>query len=397
MRISFASALRKKLRHAVVVAITLVLAACNAHVSSSDPLAVPSTPSSKQIGHVFIIVLENESYATTFGANSPAPYLAQTLPAHGALLQRYYGTAHNSQSNYVAMISGLGTNLQMQLDCQIFDNFYPVANAGVGQIPGGSGCVFPAKNPEATPSSYPTLPDQLEAAGLTWRGYMEDMGNDPTRESATCGHPAINALDNTQSATAIDMYATRHNPFVYFHDIIDDADRCNTHVVNLTALQADLASASATPNFVFITPNLCNDGHDGPCEDGAVGGLEQADLFLQKWVPLIVASPAFRADGLLIVTFDESEGLEEDSSACCGETGLSGITGPGGGLIGGVMLSPFIKPGTVSTFDYNHFSMLRSIEDMFGFAYLGYAGDPAQASFGTDIFTQQMPVYPPKP
>ena len=110
-----------------------------------------------------------------------------------------------------------------------------------------------------------------------------------------------------------DAYATRHDPFMYFHSIIDSPS-CQTHVVNLNQLPADLADERTTPNFVFITPNLCDDGHDGngtgapgtTCANGQPGGLTSIDAFLQKWVPQIMASPAYRKDGLIIITFDES-------------------------------------------------------------------------------------------
>ena len=147
---------------------------------------------------------------------------------------------------------------------------------------------------------------------------------------------------------------------------------------------------ASTPNFVFVTPNLCDDGHDAPCADHAVGGPAQLDQFLRRWVPIIVNSPAFQADGVLIITFDE--GLE--SSACCGEQRLPGqphppgFNGPGGGRVGAVVLSPFITPGTVSDTPYNHYSLLRWIEDTFGLdPHLGIrAGDTAVRAFGSDVF-----------
>ena len=177
----------------------------------------------------------------------------------------------------------------------------------------------------------------MTAAGLTWKGYMGDMGNDPARESATCGHPTLNTTDLTQVAeapsTAVplgDMYATRHNPFMYFHSIIDSAD-CGTHVVNMEQnLASDLKSVSTTANLTFITPNLCDDGHDSPCANGAAGGYTSMNAFLTKWVPIILASPAYQADGLLIINFDESNYVLSESASgvtitfpgnfCCGET-----------------------------------------------------------------------------
>jgi hypothetical protein len=165
-------------------------------------------------------------------------------------------------------------------------------------------------------------------------------------------------------------------------------------VVPLTELASAIASARQTPNFSFITPNLCHDGHDSPCANGEVGGLKSADAFLRHVVPLITRSAAFREDGLLIVTFDEA--LTIDPSACCSELPgpnvlHPGFTGPGGGRIGAVLLSPFIAPGTVSDVRYNHYAMLRSIEDLFSLAHLGYAGQQGLVSFGTDVFARARP------
>lgn len=66
----------------------------------------------------------------------------------------------------------------------------------------------------------------------------------------------------------------------------------NSHVVNLDQLPQALASASTTPNYTFITPGLCNDGHDTTCPDGQPGGLNSAKAFLKTWVPQSTASPA---------------------------------------------------------------------------------------------------------
>jgi hypothetical protein len=258
-----------------------------------------------------------------------------------------------------------------------------------GQL-AGRGCVYPPL--------VRTLPDQLEAAGLTWRAYMEDMGRDPARERATCGHVPVGQAETTNQAAVSDQYAAKHDPFVYFHSIIDDAARCDAHVVNLERLPGDLASLATTANYIFITPNLCNDGHDAQCVDGRRGGLAAIDLFLRKWVPLIERSPAFRADGLLVITFDESDAQgAEAASACCGELPLPGaryapgFNGPGGGRIGAVVLSRFIMPGTVSDVPYNHYSLLRTVEAIFGLGYLGYAAATDLRIFGADVFTAAPP------
>jgi phospholipase C len=352
-----------------------------------EPAPRESSAQLPPIRHVFIIVLENQAYALTFGAHPVAPYLATTLAGQGALLKRYYAIGHASLGNYIALISGQAPNQETQLDCPDFMQFQ-LSSPGLdahGQAH-GVGCVYPLM--------VRTLPDQLSAAGFTWRAYMEDMGNDPHREAASCAHVALGARETTLLAQVGDQYAAKHNPFVYFHSIIDDRAGCDAHVVNLTRLPQDLKTTAATANYIFITPNLCSDGHDPTCVDGRRGGLAAIDGFLKEWVPLITRSPAFVADGMLIITFDESDGAGADgSSACCGELPLPGATfkpgfnGPGGGRVGAVVLSPFVKPGTVSAEPYNHYSLLRTVEELFGLAPLGYAGEPRLKAFGPDVFT----------
>jgi len=333
-----------------------------------------------QVRHVFVVVLENEPYEVTFGKQSLAPYLAHTLPKEGILLPNYYGIGHHSLDNYIAMISGQAPNPATQDDCKTYSEFRRNSSerGADGQML-GSGCIYPV--------DVKSLPDQLDAAGLSWKGYMEDMGADSSRESATCGHVAIGTEDFTHHASAKDQYAAKHNPFVYFHSIIDDPARCAKHVVNFDGLARDLEHIDTTPNFVFITPNLCHDGHDAPCADGEPGGLISVDAFLRIWVPRILASPAYRKDGLLVITFDEGT----DGEACCHERGLpggpmAGVFGTGGGRTGAVLLSPFIASGTISMKPYNHYSLLRTIEDEFHLRHLGYAGAPHLRGFGTDVF-----------
>jgi len=340
--------------------------------------AAPATPAA--VGHVFIINLENKGYASTFGPSSPAPYLSRRLVGQGNLLTQYYGTAHNSLPNYVAQISGQGPDSATQADCQTYTDFAAAATVSPGQAV-GNGCVYPA--------SVKTLPDQLTRSGRTWKAYQEDMGNSPTAP-ATCRHPAVNAVDDTQKARIGDQYAARHNPFVYFHSIIDSAS-CAADDVALTRLAGDLTSTRTTANLTYITPNLCHDGHDTPCVDGEPGGLVSADRFLATWVPKIQASAAYRRDGLLIVTFDESDSPQSDASACCGETAgpnspLPGITGPGGGRVGAVVLGPSVKAGTTTATPYNHYALLASVEDLFGLPHLGYAATVSHR-FGRDVYT----------
>src|SRR4029077_3424700 len=369
---------------------------CLAALLGTLPVRMLAAPNESEdlrhrIKHVFVIVLENEGFDVTFGPNSKAPFLSQTLTSQGVLLNQYYGTGHVSLDNYIAMLSGQAATPQTRNDCQVFQDFALTGVTPDGQAI-GSGCVYP--------SSIKTLPDQLNAVGKTWRGYAEDMGNDPNREAATCGHPALNSVDHTQASEAPsatvplgDQYASRHDPFVYFHSIIDSPD-CNTNVVNLNRLPQDLSSEQSTPNFVFITPNLCNDGHDAPCKNGQPGGLVSADAFLQKWIPLIQASKAYQHDGLIVITFDEgglSVGPNPNAAGilvsapgqfCCNEQPGPNLTSfpqttaiapgvalafqsYGGDRTGAVLLASFLKAGTTSDTPFNHYSLLKSLENVF--------------------------------
>ena len=340
-------------------------------------LALPAgaTAAPPPIRHVFVIVLENKDYEVTFGPDSPAPYLSRKLTAKGQLLREYYGTAHNSLPNYIAMISGQGPNIETQADCQFYTDVLPGIIGADGQAI-GQGCVYPA--------TVKTLPDQLQAKGLSWRGYLQDM-------KTPCRHPAPNSQDDTQQAEVGDQYAARHNPFVYFHSIID-SPACAANDLPLERLTADLRSPSTTPSYAMIVPNLCEDGHDEPCVDGRPGGLVSADAFLRTWVPKILGSKGFADNGLLIVTFDEAE---DDASSCCDEpTGPNTPNnggqhpGDGGGRIGAVLVSRFIRPGSVNDTPYNHYSLLRSIEDLYGLDHLGYAAREGLRPFGGDVYNR---------
>jgi hypothetical protein len=158
----------------------------------------------------------------------------------------------------------------------------------------------------------------------------------------------------------------------------------------LAALSTDLQKVSTTRALTYITPDLCHDAHDARCADGGPGGLRAANAFLKAWVPKILASRAFTRDGVLVITADESEGVVEDSRGCCGEgvgpnAGRPGIEGPGGGRIGALVISPFSRPGTSTSRPYNHYSLLGTIEDLFGLPRLGYART-VDSTFRADVF-----------
>ena len=362
-----------------LAAALLALVACLALSASALAAAPP------HINHLFVIVLENENAEESFGANPPAPYLGADLPKAGAFMPNYYGIGHASLDNYIAMISGQPPNLVTQADCTIFSEMAP-GIVGADGIALGQGYVFP--------KPVQTVANQLEGAGHSWRGYMEDMANGAAAgEATTCRHPAIGTADKTLAARPNDQYATRHDPFVYFHSIID-TPACQSNVVDLSKLPGDLSSLAKTPEYSFITPDLCADGHDATCADGvSPGGFAGVDAFLRQWVPAIQASPAYQDQGAILVTFDESE---SGADSCCGEVngpntpnnGGGNSVGSGGGRIGAVMLSPCIKPGTVTNIAYNHYSMLRWVEDNFGVPHLANAATAGLTPFGADVLSR---------
>jgi hypothetical protein len=205
-----------------------------------------------------------------------------------------------------------------------------------------------------------------------------------------CQHSRLGARERWATATPGEQYATRHNPFMYFRSITGHPAYCRAHDKPLTALGKDLKRTSTTRALSYITPDLCHDAHDATCADGGPGGLRAANAWLKTWIPRIMQSPAFRKNGMLVITADESEGATEDSRACCGEGAgpnarRPGIDGPGGGRVGALVISPFVKPGTSSSTPYNHYALLGSIEDLLRLKRLGYA-KTVTGTFGDDVY-----------
>jgi hypothetical protein len=343
------------------------------------------------VKHVFVIMLSDQPYASVFGPSS-SPYLSQTLEHRGELLVRYYAVAHQELANEIALISGQGPTVETAANCPTYSAIAP-ATVGADEQVTGAGCVYP--------SSTQTLAGQLAAKHMPWRAYVEGMGEGPGGESSgpdgNCGHPALGAADPSSAATppAGQAYATWRNPFVYF-SALTGAPSCEAEDVGIDKLSADLATPNRTPSFAYIVPDRCHDANPTPCAPGTPAGLPGAEPFLQRVVPEIMASKAYKESGLLVITVDQapSTGQFADSSSCCGQPqfpnlppSTSGLGPEGGGQVGALLLSPFIKQG-VSQEPYNHFSLLRTIEDFFGLSHLGYAALPKVSSFETSIFTQ---------
>jgi len=338
------------------------------------------------IKHVFVIMLSDEPYASVFGPSSTAPYLSGTLEHKGELLVRYDSVAHEELADGAALISGQGPTAETAANCPDYTEMAPTGSAPDEQAL-GAGCVYP--------SSTHTLPGQLVAKHLTWRAYVQGI-DEPGAAQGACAHPTLGQADATADQTASDgPYATFRNPFVYFSAILDSPE-CAADDVGVSGLKGDLASAKRTPSFSYVVPDRCHDGNPTPCTAGAPAGMAAAEAFLQEVVPEIMGSKAYKESGLLVITVDEapSSGPLADSSSCCGQPlfpnapakTLSGAP-KGGGTVGALLLSPYVKGATTSQEQYNHFSLLRTIEDLFGLAHLGYAGLSAVNSFEPAMFT----------
>jgi hypothetical protein len=278
--------------------------------TSATPSATPSSNGIPAFSHIFVIMLENKEYNRVIGQSS-APYLNSLAQQYG-LATNFYGTTHPSLPNYLATIGG--------------DTFGVTSNC--------NDCFVAA----------PNLVDQLEAAGKSWKGYMEAM-------------PSPCFVGDSGK-----LYRQKHNPFIYFDSIRLDAARCNK-IVPFTQFAGDLQSGNL-PQFTWITPDMCNSMHDCSVSTG--------DAWVQTWVPQILASPAWQNNGLLVITFDE------------GSTDMGCCTHAAGGQIMTLVISPLGKPAYQSAVAYDHYSLLRTIENAWGLPELAKAScvcSPPMADF----------------
>jgi hypothetical protein len=225
--------------------------------------------------------------------------------------------------------------------CLTYAEFPATARAAADGQVGGAGCVYP--------NTTLTIGDQVTSAGLQWRAYIDDMGKTP------CVHPNSNASDSAQLAGAGPEYDTRHNPFIYFHSLLDLGD-CASDDLSLDKLPAVLRKASSkAPAFAYIAPGACEDAAATTCTAGSPAGLVGEDAFLQTWVPQIERSPAYRDRGALVIAFS--------------------IPGPSphAKRVGALLLSQHVVAGRTVATAYDPYALLRTVENLFGFTPLAHA------------------------
>jgi hypothetical protein len=348
------------------------------------------TPDKKlpAIKHVFVIMLSDEPYASVFGPSSPARYLTTTLAHKGELLPAYHAVAHEELANELALVSGQGPTAETAANCPKYTEV-TATGEGPDEAVLGSGCVYPR--------TTKTLPGELEAKHLSWRAYIQGI-DEAGGTAGACEHPALGAVDpSAEQSASTGAYATFRNPFVYLGSIVDSSS-CTADDVGLAGLKADLANAKRTPSFAYIAPDRCHDGNPTPCTPGAPAGAGDIDPFLEQVVPEITGSKAYKENGLLVITTDEapSSGAFADSSSCCGQPLFPNdptktLTGAprGGGVVGALLLSPFVKAGSASQEQYDDFSLLSTIESLFSLGHIGYTALPAVKAFEPELFVSR--------
>ncbi len=293
-----------------------------------SPLTQPQANAAPQWkeGSVFTIVMENKSRSDILG-NKNAPYINQ-LAKQGAVAAGYHDPfVHPSEPNYIWMVAGENFG--------ILDDADPIKHSI---------------------NSTSHIADQLELAGLSWKSYQESMGE-------PCG------------LTSHGRYAAKHNPFVYFDDVngwdgktFQPSQRCIDHVVDYSQLDADIA-ANQVPKYAFITPNLDNDMHDG--------SIAQGDLWLSQELPKIMATDAYKNNGVIFLLWDEG----------------SGTLGPGDDPPF-IVISPMAAAGTTSKVDYDTSSYLKTVQNILGVEEVPCvaAADRSSVNAMTDLFT--IPLTP---
>jgi len=311
---------------------------------------VPAAPEVGRIGHVFVISLTSPGYEASFGATSQMPYLSGTLRPQGQLLTNYTLVDEAALANSVAAAAGQPPNAQTSAGCPAYAEFAPGIKASGNGTVRGDGCVYPVETL--------TVADQLVSAHFTWHGYMEGMV-DETGQPDTCVHPGSGEPDTP----APGGYATSQNPFAYFHSLLDLGD-CAINDVPLDRLSADLAKAEKTPNYSFIAPTPCSSGAVGQCVAGTPEGAANADAFLAKWVPRILASPAYKKDGLLVVAFNAVTAPGAEAAAAAGANPLQ---------VGALLVSPFVPRGANDGGAYTPYALFRTSEELFGLQPLAMA------------------------
>jgi hypothetical protein len=341
----------------VLVALALVLVPlAGAGAGTALDAAVPHDD------HVLVIVEENKGYHTIVDGTA-APAIARLAREYGSATQMY-AERHPSEPNYVALVGG--------------DTFGIADDDAWYCVPGKVDPFCKGSDQPGFVSHLvdgPNLATQLRSKGLAWRAYLEDL-------------PAPGSLAIVSPETAIApaaLYAAKHTGFTNFASVHADPDLAQ-ELVGFDALRADLA-AGTVPAFALIVPNQCNEMHgvDGPkappdCSKEDAALIARGDAHVAALVALIQASPIWTAPGVrtaVVITWDEdskTDRIPGSQQACC----VIDAHDPGGGRIPTIVMVNHGPRGVIDATPYDHYSLLRTIEDALGLdGHLRHADDPA--------------------
>jgi hypothetical protein len=345
------------------------------------------------ITNVWVVALSQGSFGQSLGAPAAYPYLDKTLVPEGTLLTGYRVVAHSELANEVALLSGQAPNTATEANCPTYEAVQPQTTSGAGGLAAGTGCVYPA--------SVQTLAGQVTTAGLTWRGYAQDMSSTTAGTVESCVHPVLGEAAPTIAPVAGQDYAAFRNPFVYFDSLLENG-ACVGDDVDLSQLGPDLGNPASTPNFNWIAPAACDGGSQGTCASaGTSAGTAPVDSFLNEVVAQITATAAFQSHGLIIITFDSAPSAATQSGAAASrKAGADRATETSardarqaatpttsGSVVGALLLSPFVHHGSRVSAALNDFSLLKSLEQLYGVPLLGHAADPGVAQLGAKVYT----------
>jgi phosphatidylinositol-3-phosphatase len=316
--------------------------------------------------HIVEIMMENTSYSTIIG-NSLAPNLNALASKYG-LATDYFGVTHPSEPNYVANIGGSFFGIQD-------DNQFYCTPALASTDPNCAGTTV-----DHTVSA-PNLATQLTAAGLTWKGYFQNLPPVPSSGIVMTGPGANGPYSFKWPSNTDALYASKHNPFVNF----TGTQGALANMVPDTQLGADLATGRL-PDYSLVVPDQCHDMHGTtPCSDEN-GLIAAGDTYVGTLVSEIMHSEVWEhGRNAIVITWDEDDFSDagQPGTGCCGAD-------PGGGHVATIVITNKSHHHVVDNTPYNHYSLLLSLEQAFGLPCLQNACDAA------DGVVPMTPLFNPR-
>jgi arylsulfatase A-like enzyme len=327
-----------------------------------QPLSANAEGAVARYAHIIVIVEENKDYQQILDP-AAAPNISRLAADYGVATQ-FFGEVHPSEANYVALLGGDTFGIHDD------DAFFCRPGSTDAACPGAAQPGYVDHTVRA-----PSLGQQLDAAGLSWKGYYENLPA-PGSLAVTASDPAF---DNGTRKTA--LYASKHSGFVNFAAVQNDPRRAE-HLVGFDQWADDLAH-DRLPSFALVVPNQCNEMHglhgDGvpaDCDNANHSALiARGDRVVGDLVRKIQSSAAWRSgDNMaIVITFDEGAGKTREG--CCAVTPAA-PSNFGGGHIPTIVITNHGPRGVRDDTAYNHYSLLRTIEDAFGLeTHLGHAAD----------------------